>query len=424
MAELDVDFPEKLNFLFTPKRYKVAFGGRGSGKSYNFAQALILLATQKPLRVLCAREIQKSIKQSVHLLLADQIQRLQLGNFFQVLETEIRGINGSMFMFAGLAQHTVESIKSIEGVDICWIEEAQTVSKKSYDILIPTIRKDSSEIWVSFNPDMDTDDTYTRFVLNPPEDSFVVEVNYSDNPYFPEELEKERLHCQRTHPEDYNWIWEGKCRTAASGAIYASEVTQATLEQRICNVPYDPLLRVHSVWDLGFSDSMSIILVQKLRSEIRIIESIEESGKTLDYYAALLSGKGYNWGYDYIPHDGRHKDFKTGKSTEEILKAFGRKVKITPQIGIEPGIKAARMLFRQCYFDKNKAARLIECLKRYRRQENNRTGEFGAPIHDQYSHSADAFRYLGVVAEQLTNEERKPVQVAQRREAYDYGVGY
>jgi phage terminase large subunit len=327
-------------------------------------------------------------------------------------------------MFAGLAQHTVESIKSIEGVDICWIEEAQTVSKKSYDILIPTIRKDSSEIWVSFNPDMDTDDTYTRFVLNPPEDSFVVEVNYSDNPYFPEELEKERLHCQRTHPEDYNWIWEGKCRTAASGAIYASEVTQATLEQRICNVPYDPLLRVHSVWDLGFSDSMSIILVQKLRSEIRIIESIEESGKTLDYYAALLSGKGYNWGYDYIPHDGRHKDFKTGKSTEEILKAFGRKVKITPQIGIEPGIKAARMLFRQCYFDKNKAARLIECLKRYRRQENNRTGEFGAPIHDQYSHSADAFRYLGVVAEQLTNEERKPVQVAQRREAYDYGVGY
>jgi phage terminase large subunit len=424
MNELSVDFPEKLQFLFTPKRYKVAHGGRGSGKSYNFAQALVLLATQKPLRILCAREVQKSIKQSVHLLLADQIQRLGLGTFFEILETEIRGINGSMFMFAGLAQHTVESIKSIEGVDICWVEEGQTVSKKSWDILIPTIRKKGSEIWISFNPDLDTDDTYVRFVLNPPEDSFVSDVNFSDNPYFPEELEKERLHCLKTNPIDYNTIWEGKCRAALSGAIYASEVTQATLEQRICNVPYDPLLRVHSVWDLGFNDSMSIILVQKLRSEIRIIESIEESGKTLDYYAALLSSKGYNWGYDYIPHDGRHKDFKTGKSTEEILKAFGRKVKITPQIGIEPGIKAARMLFRQCYFDKNKAARLIECLKRYRRQENNRTGEFGVPIHDQYSHSADAFRYLGVVAERLTNEERKPVQVAQRREAYDYGVGY
>jgi phage terminase large subunit len=424
MNELSVDFPEKLQFLFTPKRYKVAHGGRGSGKSYNFAQALVLLATQKPLRILCAREVQKSIKQSVHLLLADQIQRLGLGTFFEILETEIRGINGSMFMFAGLAQHTVESIKSIEGVDICWVEEGQTVSKKSWDILIPTIRKKGSEIWISFNPDLDTDDTYVRFVLNPPEDSFVSDVNFSDNPYFPEELEKERLHCLRTNPEDYDWIWGGKCRAALSGAIYASEVNSATIENRICNVPYDPMLKAHTIWDLGFNDAMSILIVQKLRSEIRIIESIEESGKTLDYYAALLNSKGYNWGYDFIPHDGRNRDFKTGKSTEEILKAFGRKVKITPQIGIEPGIKAARMLFRQCYFDKNKSARLVECLKRYRRQENNRTGEFGAPIHDQYSHSADAFRYLGVVAEQLTNEERKPVQVAQRRENYDYGAGY
>jgi phage terminase large subunit len=183
MAEnLDVHFPEKLQFLFAPKRYKVAHGGRGSGKSYNFAQALILLAAQKPMRVLCTREIQKSIKQSVHLLLSDQIQRLGLGAFFTVLETEIRGMNGSLFMFAGLAQHTVESIKSIEGCDIVWVEEAQTVSKKSWDILIPTIRKDDSEIWVSFNPDLDTDDTYTRFVLNPAPSATVVEMNFGDNP--------------------------------------------------------------------------------------------------------------------------------------------------------------------------------------------------------------------------------------------------
>jgi phage terminase large subunit len=178
------------------------------------------------------------------------------------------------------------------------------------------------------------------------------------------------------------------------------------------------------VWDLGFNDSMAIILVQKLRSEIRVIESIEESGKTLDYYAAILNGKGYNWGYDYIPHDGRAKDFKTGKSTEEILKAFNRKVKITPQIGIEPGIKAARMLFNQCYFDKTKAARLLECLKRYRRNVNSKTGESGSPLHDSYSHSADAFRYLGVVAEQLTNEERRPPPVAPRFVGYDSGAGY
>ena len=421
---LEVDFPSTLEFLFAPKRYKVAHGGRGSGKSYNFALALVILAAQKPMRILCTREIQKSIKQSVHLLLSDQIQRLGLGEFFTVLETEIRGINGSLFMFSGLAQHTVESIKSIEGCDIVWVEEAQTVSKKSWDILIPTIRKDDSEIWVSFNPDLDTDDTYTRFVLNPAPSAAVVEMNFNDNPYFPKELELERVHCEKTNPEDYANIWLGKCRSAVTGAIYANEVSATTIQGRICNIPYDPLLKVHAIWDLGWNDSMAILLVQKVRSEIRIIESIEDDHKTLDYYAGLLNSKAYNWGYDYLPHDGRAKDFKTGKSTEELLKAFGRKVKLTPNMPIESGIKAARLMFSQCYFDKVHAIRLLECLKRYRRSINPRTNEAGAPLHDTYSHSADAFRYLAVNAESLVNEERRAPVAAPRWQPHDSGVGY
>lgn len=422
--ELNVQFPEKLQFLFKPRRYKVAYGGRGSAKSYSFSQALVLLASQKPLRILCTREIQKSIKQSVHLLLSDQIKRLGLGKFFTILDQEIRGINGSLFMFAGLAQHTVESIKSIEGCDIVWVEEAQTVSKKSWDILIPTIRKHASEIWVSFNPDLDTDNTYERFVLNPPKTATVVEMNYSDNPFFPAELELERIHCQIANPDDYDNIWLGKCRTALIGAIYASEVTDAIIEGRVCNVPYDPMLKIHAIWDLGWNDSMAIILVQRVRSEIRIIEAIEDSHKTLDHYAGLLNSKKYNWGYDFLPHDGRTKDFKTGKSTEELLKAFGRKVKITPNIPVESGIKAARMMFSQCYFDKTNSVRLIECLKRYRRSINARTNEAGAPLHDEFSHSADAFRYLAVNAEALSNENRRVAVAAPRWQPFDTGVGY
>src|SRR5574343_562163 len=157
MSEIEANFPLKLQGLFKPMRYKVAYGGRGSGKSWAFARALLIQASEKPLRVLCGREVQKSIKQSVHTLLKDQIQELGLGQFYDVLETEIRGKNGTQFSFAGLASHTVESIKSFEGCDIVWIEEAQTVSKKSWDILIPTIRKPNSEIWVTFNPDLDTD---------------------------------------------------------------------------------------------------------------------------------------------------------------------------------------------------------------------------------------------------------------------------
>ena len=152
-------FQSKLKYLFEPHRYKVAYGGRGSGKSWSYARALLMMGTEKPLRVLCTREVQKSIKQSVHTLLKDQIQALGLGEFYEIVENAIRGKNGTEFNFAGLATNTVESIKSFEGVDIVWCEEAQNISKRSWDILIPTIRKPDSEIWVTFNPYMDTDDT-------------------------------------------------------------------------------------------------------------------------------------------------------------------------------------------------------------------------------------------------------------------------
>lgn len=419
-----VNFPSKMRDMFQPYRYKVFYGGRGSGKSWSVARALLILAAQKPLRVLCGRETQKSIKQSVHMLLSDQIEAMGLSQFYEILETEIRGINGSLFVFAGLAQHTVDSVKSMEGADIVWVEEGQTVSNRSWAILIPTIRKPESEIWVTFNPDLDTDNTYQRFVVNTPPDSLVVEINYRDNPYFPEVLEKERVHCLATDSESYANIWEGKCKSSADGAIYASEITLAQMSGQICNVPYDPMLKVHTIWDLGWNDSMVILLVQRLRSEVRIIESIEDSHKTLDYYCALLNSKMYNWGYDWLPHDGRTKDFKTGKSAEELLKTFGRKPKITPSLSIEEGIKAGRMLFKQCYFDTAKTKPLIESLKRYKRVINQRTNEAGAPLHDQYSHCADAFRYLAINAEQLNNEERRPPPAAQRWTPNDMGAGY
>lgn len=398
------EFPEKLRFLFNTHRYKVAYGGRGSGKSWSFARALLIQAASIRLRILCTREVQKSIKDSVHRLLSDQIESLGLGDFYQVLETEIRGANGSSFVFSGLASQTVESIKSFEGVDICWCEEAQNISKKSWNVLIPTIRKEDSEIWISFNPELDTDETYLRFVLNPQENSCVSEVNYIDNPWFPEVLEQERIHCELTNKEDYDQIWLGKCRVAVSGAIYASEVGDAIRGGHICNVPYDPRLKVHTIWDLGWNDAMTIGLVQRQRSELRIIDYIEDSHKTLDWYVAELAKRNLNWGFDWLPHDGANKDFKTGKSTVELLKAFGRKPKIVPNIGLEQGIKAGRMAFGQAYFDKAKTARLIECLKRYRRSINQATNEPGAPVHDEFSHGADMWRYLSIVAEQLTND--------------------
>jgi phage terminase large subunit len=192
---------------------------------------------------------------------------------------------------------------------------------------------------------------------------------------------------------------------AVAGAIYYDEVARAEQEGRICNVPYDPLLKVHVVFDLGWNDAMSISLVQKNGSELRVIENIEDSHKTLDHYSALLKEKRYNWGKLYLPHDGRNRDFKTGKSSEEIMRALGWDVAITPNMSIEDGIRMVRLTFPRLYMDKTKAARIIQCAKRYRRSINQQTNEPGAPMHDEWSHGADNLRYIAVNAESMTNED-------------------
>lgn len=398
-------FPGKLRPLFTPRRYKVMHGGRGGGKSWAVARALIILVGEHGLRVLCAREVQKSMKESVHRLLKDQISALGLSADFDVLETEIRCKNGGGFVFTGLQSHTVDSIKSFEGVDRVWIEEAHAVSKKSWDTLTPTIRKPESEIWLTLNPDMDTDETWQRFIALPSDDTWVCEINWRDNPWFPEVLEQERLKALAYDTGDYDHIWEGKPRRVAAGAIYRHEIDALYAEKRVCPVPYDPTMPVHTVWDLGWNDAMVILMVQRGPQDVRIIDHIEDSNRTLDWYVAALEKRPYRWGIDYLPHDGRTKNFQTGKSTEMLLREMGRRqVRVLGVQPVEEGIKAARMVFPRCFFDRDKTARLVECLKRYRRDINTRTGEAVAPLHDEFSHSADAFRYLGQAVTVMTRE--------------------
>ena len=407
-----VEIPDKLAFLFDPVRYKVAYGGRGGSKSWAFARALLIQGLQKPLRILCAREVQKSIKESVHKLLSDQINMLGLGSFYQVLQTEIRGVNGTEFIFSGLADHTAHSIKSFEGIDRCWVEEAQAVSKKSWDILQPTIRVPGSEIWISMNPELDTDETYKRFVASPPEGAVVVKINWDENPWFTPELEAERSLCEKQRPEDYRNIWLGEPRAAVEGAVYAREVAKAQEERRIRPVPVDPIVKTHLIFDLGFNDATAIILAQRVSSELRIVGYVEDRYRTLDDYSAQLKDMRLNWGSMYLPHDAEAQTLAAGgKSTAQIMRALGWDVRIVPNMDIEEGIRQARMAFGRCYFDETKATRLVECLKRYRRNIPTTTGEPAKPVHDEYSHGADCFRYLSIVADGLVSrgEPQKPI---------------
>lgn len=396
--------------IFRPARYKVSDGGRGGGRSWNFARGVLLKGAEKPLRIVCAREVQRSIKDSVHSLLVDQIKLMGLSHFYTVQNDRIDGRNGTRIIFTGLRQQEILNIKSLEGADICWVEEAQAVSEKSWQILIPTIRKPGSEIWITFNPGMITDPTYQRFIVNPPDDTVRMPASYHDNPWFPRELEAERLHCQQFDPENYDNIWEGKPRETVDGSIYHREIVDAINDKRIRPVPRDPMLPTHTVWDLGWNDQTSIIFVQRVGSEIRLVDYIEDSHRTLDDYVGEIETRRWKWGKDYLPHDGAAKSLQTGTSPAEIIRRLGRNVKVMPAQKVETGIKQARMMFRQCYFDEDKCARLIECLKRYRRHIPTTTEEPSNPVHDEFSHGADAFRYLAGVADRLKNEDDTPIE--------------
>ena len=232
------EVPEKLGFLFKPHRYKVAYGGRGSSKSWSFARALLYKAASKPLRILCCREFQISIQESVHRLLCDQIGLMGLDKDFAVTKQSIQGVNDSEFFFYGV-KNNPEKIKSTEGVDIAWVEQAETVSDDSWGILIPTIRKDGSEIWVSFNPDQETDPTYKRFVLNPPDDCLSCEINWEDNRWFPEVLRKEKDYLLRIDPDAYLHIYGGKTKKySAAQVLHGKFVIESFDPGQNWNGPY------------------------------------------------------------------------------------------------------------------------------------------------------------------------------------------
>lgn len=368
---------------------------------------LLARGRAKPERILCTREVQKSIAESVHQLLKDQVATLGMSDFYEVQEKYIRGANGTQISFHGLSGQTATSIKSFEGTTLCWVEEAQTISKRSWDLLEPTIRAPGSEIMVSFNPDMDTDETFKRFVTNPPPDSIVCKMNWQDNPWRSKVLDAAREKMQREDPDNYAHIYEGMCRPAVEGAIYYKEVSKLRAQGRLCNVPYDPMLKVHVVADLGFNDYMSLILVQRLASEIRIIKYIEDRLRYIPSYSQELKELKYNWGKLYLPHDGKAKHV-TGSSAEEQFTALGWDVEIVQDIGLEQGIRKTREVFDRFYLDKTNASELLNRLGRYRRRVNSE-GQASTPMHDDESHGADGTRYLAVVADQLSNDTGTPV---------------
>lgn len=215
---LDLEIPRSFKFLIDPSRLKIIKGGRGKGASWSIARVLIAKAVEKKTRILCTREVQKSIRESVHRLLKDQIELLGVSDSFTITQKTIECSNGSDFIFEGIYQN-VDRIKSLEGVDICWVEEGHSLSESSFNILTPTIRKDNSEIWISFNPKYE-DDFVCKLAADPPPNAIVRHINYDKNPYFPEVL---RVEMEQDRTRDkllFEHKWLGK-PTGAGRKVWA-----------------------------------------------------------------------------------------------------------------------------------------------------------------------------------------------------------
>ena len=401
----DIEFPAQFRPLLEHHPYKVMYGGRDGVKSWTVATALVMLGAggvpgwKEPLRILCGRETMDSIRESVHQLLKDQIQRLGLEDFYRVLDSEIRGPEShpTEIVFAGLRKQSVTSIKSYEGFDIFWGEEASTVRRRSLTILEPTMRKEGSEIWWTLNPDLDDDPVYTDYVLNPPPGAWVHKTSYLDNKWLSKESRQKIETLRMRDPDTFHHVYEGATRSTVEGAIYKAEIAAAEREGRIRAVPAEPMKPVDVFFDLGFADRVAIWAAQRMPFEIRILRYYENDHQAINHYLHEIQSWGYVIGTAFLPWDGGTRSLGTGKSIEEIMRGKGFKTVVNRQLSVADGINAVRMLFPQLYFDANLCADGLQYLRRYQWGPETQLGQQRRePLHDAASHPADALRTMAV----------------------------
>ena len=377
---MNFELPEKLLFLLTEKaRYKVAYGGRGSGKSWTVARCLILLALKSKIRILCTRQLQTSIANSVHKLLSDSINILGLDDLFEITRDAIRCKNGSEFFFKGI-QNNINEIKSIEGIDYCWVEEAQSVSNDSWEVLIPTIRKEDSEIWVTFNPDRDEDATYQRFIKNPPPSSIIQLTNYNDNPWFPEVLKKEMEYCRDVDFGKYEHIWLGKTVIDTELQVYNGK-----FELKDFETPQDTVFYYGVDW--GFANDPTALVRCFIKDQCLYID-YESGGVGVEFEELPTL-------FRAIPDIARW-DIRADNARPETISYMVRqnfKVKACPKWkgSVEDGIEYIRS-FRRIYVHP-RCKHTYEEFKFYSYKQDKNTGDILPIVLDKNNHYMDALRY-------------------------------
>jgi phage terminase large subunit len=413
---LEIKVPRAFLPLLKPARYKGAYGGRGGAKSHFFAEQAIIRAYAKPMRIVCIREVQKSIRDSVRQLLIDKIAKLGLTSYYEPLETEIRGANGSLIIFRGMQSYNSDTIKSLEGYDVAWIEEAQTFSSISLELLRPTIRKPGSEIWAGWNPRNRTDAVDMFFRKNPHPDAVSVLVNWRDNPWFPDVLRREMEHDKATDPDTAEHVWEGGYGLQA-GAILGRWVSAAEKEQRIhADVVYDPngpAIEISS--DLGWRDTSAWWFWQRRVGGFALLDFDQDSGleasEWIERLERRLAERGWPLGKFWLPHDARTKTFLSKHSAiEQFGKHFGSaRCGIVEATSKADRINAARTIIKRCEFHAERCEDGLNALRAWQYEYNPDLQVFTKePLHDWASHPSDGFSYGCQVMQGLTAQTIDP----------------
>lgn len=443
MSDQNIEFVEKLGFLiFESARFKVVFGGRGAGKSEGIAIALILLSRSKKLRILCLRELQSSIDESVKETIEANISSMGFDDEFIITRKQILcKRTGSRFIFSGL-RYNLNKIKSLGRIDIAWIEEAVNVSKTSWDKLAPTIRGRSDfeedkggpfgigpEIWVSFNPELDSDETYKRFIVQ--KDKFapdwvidektgervryaiVQKINWNDNKFFPSDLRLQMQVDKASSEDRYLEVWEGHTKQVLEGAVYAEELRQVIKDERRGKVDYHPAKPVYTFWDLGHSDKTAIWFIQRIGLEYNVIDFYQNNLKKIGHYIEVLQNKGYVYSTVYMPHDADNETLAS-RSIANLTRDAGYTVMVVQRPARKIlGINAARTVFPLCNFDEENTSEGWQCLTRYAykvdEKKFNEAVLSREPDHDTpWSHGADAFQTFALSLK--TEQESKKLK--------------
>jgi len=402
MTTAKVELPPKLVSLFSGQaRYRIAYGGRGSGKTRGFALMSAVKAYQYAHEgtsgvILCGREHLNSLDESSMEEIKQAIRSTPwLEPHFEIGEKFIRTRDHRVsYVFTGL-RHNLDSIKSKSRILLAWVDEAEAVSDKAWLKLIPTVREEGSEIWISYNPERETSATHLRFRADPPKDAKITEMNWRDNPWFPDVLNQERLEDKAKRPDQYDHIWEGDFVRVVEGAYFADLLTQASIQGRVGNVMPDPYLQYRVYVDIGGtgakSDAFALWVVQFVSREIRVLDYYEVVGQPFSAHLAWLRKREYlpaNTAV-WLPHDGKTHDRVIDVSYESAFRDAGYKVTVIPNQGrgaASARIEAARRLFPMCWFNETTTKPGRDALGWYHEKRDEQRNIGLGPEHDWSSH--------------------------------------